>query len=164
MLRLAMTVCLCLGLAATLAFAPALADQPAGTPAGNWMMSNPTPTGRWITSNHDAVIQITRCGNDLCGQIVGIALKPGEPVPKDWRGTSQCGLTIIRTSPAAAGAWAGSILDPRDGSVYNARIRLDAAHNLRLRGFLGLPVLGQTQTWTPYRGGIEASCRLPGAS
>ena len=160
MLRLAVTFWLGLGLAA----APALAQPASGpTPSGPWMMPNPTPMGRWITPNHDAVIEIVPCGGDLCGRIVGIALQPGEPVPKDWQGASQCGLTIIRTSPAEAGSWTGSILDPRSGSVYNARIAVDAAHDLRLRGYIGVPFLGQTQTWTRYDGGIGSGCRLSNA-
>jgi hypothetical protein len=29
-----------------------------------------------------------------------------------------------------------------------------------LRGYVGLPIFGQTQTWTPYNGTLAENCRL----
>jgi len=128
-----------------------------------------SPTGRWMTADHQAVIQIFPCGADLCGDIVGIALAhPGDKMPSDWRGHPQCGLTIIQTAPATdtdgSPIWQGSVLDPRDGSVYHAKIKLDANRHLYLHGYIGLPVFGQTQTWTPYAGRTLTDCRLATAA
>ncbi len=123
-----------------------------------------TPSGRWLTANHDAVIQIAPCGSNLCGQIVGIARGPSDPVPLDWRGKAQCGLTILQTSPVRNDAgevhWAGTILDPRNGDVYKATIALDTDRHLKLRGYIGLPIFGQTQTWLPYAGRTMDDCRM----
>jgi uncharacterized protein (DUF2147 family) len=139
-----------------------------GLPALGTANTEDTPAGRWITANHQAVIQIAPCGPDLCGQIVGIALAhPGDKMPSDWKGQPQCGLTIIETAPAidtdGTPVWQGSVLDPRDGSVYQAKIKLDANRHLFLHGYIGLPVFGQTQTWTPYSGRTLAGCRLAAA-
>ena len=132
----------------------------AGAQAGN----NP-PTGRWLTPAHNAVIQIAPCGAGLCGQIVGIALPtPSAKMPLGWAGQPQCGMVILQTSPttgpAGATAWVGKVVDPRDGSVYQARMVLDQDRQLELHGYIGLPIFGQTQVWTPYAGPAPADCRL----
>jgi uncharacterized protein (DUF2147 family) len=120
-----------------------------------------------VTPSHDAVIQFSKCGESLCGRIVGIVLSPGVPVPTDWEGKSQCGLTIVQVTPSTDGSgneiWTGSITDPRNGSVYHARLRLGDPNDLLLRGYLGIPLLGQTQTWTKYSGSVATTdCRLTG--
>ncbi len=129
-------------------------------------IQNQNPTGRWLTENGQAVIQIAPCGADLCGQIVGIALAhPGDPMPTNWQGGPQCGMTILQTAPqmdsdTGATAWVGSVLDPRNGNVYHATIRLDDNRDLHLHGYLGLPIFGQTQIWALYAGRTLAGCKL----
>jgi uncharacterized protein (DUF2147 family) len=93
--------------------------------------------------------------------IVGIDRKATEPMPTDVEGHSQCGLTIItneRSQPD--GTWLGLITDPRDGGVYRAKLWLDEQGNLRLRGFIGIPALGSTQTWHRFSGRLTDACGL----
>jgi uncharacterized protein (DUF2147 family) len=43
----------------------------------------------------------------------------------------------------------GEILDPETGSIYRCRFVLSLeGEKLIVRGYLGLPLLGRTQTWT----------------
>jgi uncharacterized protein (DUF2147 family) len=125
----------------------------------------PLPVGAWVTSGHGAVIEIYQCGVSLCGVISGMVLAPTDRTPVDWQGQSQCGLVIVRTAAGpvqgATLAWFGSITNPRNGSVYHAKLTLDANGDLLLRGYVGLPVFGKTQTWTRYDGATPpADCRL----
>jgi uncharacterized protein (DUF2147 family) len=42
----------------------------------------------------------------------------------------------------------GTILDPNNGKVYKARMKLvDEGKKLEVRGYVGAPLLGRTQTW-----------------
>ncbi len=117
--------------------------------------------GNWLTQDGNGVIAIEPCGEALCGRIVGIARAPTDPIPKDSHGASQCGLTILRKEKATDdGYWQGEITDPRDGSTYGAELWLDAHGNLNLRGYLGIPLLGQTQVWHRFAGHVTATCQL----
>jgi uncharacterized protein (DUF2147 family) len=42
----------------------------------------------------------------------------------------------------------GDILDPDNGSIYRCKFHLDdSGTHLVLRGFIGISLLGRTQTW-----------------
>ncbi len=115
--------------------------------------------GAWTTQDGNGVIAIAPCGDALCGRIVGIRRAPGAPIPRDVTGASQCGLTILRNErPTAEGDWLGEITDPRSGKTYGAKLWLDRHGNLRVRGFLGVPLLGETQTWRRFTGTIGEGC------
>jgi uncharacterized protein (DUF2147 family) len=119
------------------------------------------PVGEWLTASGHGVVEISQCGDALCGRIVGIDRKPTEPMPQDVNGNSQCGLTIITNQkPEAAGVWLGEITDPRDGGKYQAKLWLDDQGDLHLRGFIGIPALGSTQIWHRFTGHLTAGCGL----
>jgi uncharacterized protein (DUF2147 family) len=119
------------------------------------------PRGSWATANGNSVVAIEPCGDALCGRIVGIDRAPTDPMPTDVRGRSQCGLTIITNEkPDGDGTWLGEVTDPRDGATYNAKLWLDASGDLHLRGYIGIPLLGATQTWRKFTGHLTAECGL----
>jgi uncharacterized protein (DUF2147 family) len=57
------------------------------------------------------------------------------------------------------GTWVGgSIYDPATGNTYTCHLALDGDDRLRVRGYVGIPLLGRTTTWT--RVGAESRfCR-----
>jgi uncharacterized protein (DUF2147 family) len=120
-----------------------------------------SPSGTWWTANGHGVIAIEPCGDALCGRIVGIDRDPAEPMPTDVHGRPQCGLTIITNEkPEADGTWLGNVTDPRDGTTYHAKLWVDADGNLNLRGYIGIPLLGSTQTWRKFTGHLAPQCGL----
>ena len=61
-------------------------------------------------------------------------------------------MTIIRDVKASADDKAvfdgGDILDPNNGKVYRVRLKpIDNGAKLEVRGYIGTPLLGRTQTW-----------------
>ena len=61
-------------------------------------------------------------------------------------------MTIIRNMKQSYGDKAvfegGDVLDPNNGKVYKAKLKLiDNGSKLEVRGYIGLPMLGRTQTW-----------------
>ncbi len=118
------------------------------------------PEGLWLTQDHDGVIELRACGAGLCGRIVGMTqtVRPDGSIPADPQGHPMCGLIILHALPDGPGQWSGEITDPTDGSGWNCTLRLDATGNVKLRGYLLVPLLGRTQTWTPFTGTLGQGC------
>ncbi len=119
------------------------------------------PSGLWWTEDHSGVIAIAPCDLGLCGRIVGQPnpLLPDGSLPRDWRGEPECGLDFLDVRATdTANLWLGQVLDPRNGQRWNAEIYLDADGNLRLRGYILTPLLGQTQIWTRFAGRVNDKC------
>ena len=116
--------------------------------------------GDWLTGDRRGVIRITACGGGICGQIVGQDWPAGTKQPVDNKGRIECGQTILHGTRTGALLWGGQIVDPDDGSAYRATYRLVGADTLALRGYILLPLFGQTQDWTRFRGAIGSACRF----
>lgn len=123
--------------------------------------------GYWVSSGHEIVLEISQCGDDLCGFIAGIALDhPGDAMPTDWQGRPQCGFLMLRVAPDGKTGdgtprWRGVLQDPRNGNVYRTMVKFDAKGNLDLHGYIGVPVLGETQLWPKFTGKVEPGCHVP---
>lgn len=120
------------------------------------------PTGDWFTEDRKGVIHVGPCGPVFCGAIVGISewAKDGSP-PKDVQGRSECQLQFIHDmKPGDDGRRHGTVTDPQDGKTYTAELWLDDAGDLRLRGYIGLPLFGSTQHWTKFVGKRQPDCHF----
>ncbi len=89
----------------------------------------------------------------LCAEIA--ALSPGKhpltdmrnPDPR-LRGRSLCGLRIgegfVEVDPQHARS--GRLYDPKSGHTYSGQMTAEG-NLLQLRGYLGLPIFGRSETW-----------------
>lgn len=96
---------------------------------------------------------IAPCGRTLCAEIA--ALSPGKhpltdmrnPDPR-LRGRSLCGLRIgegfVEVDPQHARS--GRLYDPKSGHTYSGQMTAEG-NLLQLRGYLGLPIFGRSETW-----------------
>ena len=142
-------------LGVTLCAAAGLAPQAA-------LAQEPTAAGLWEklgdAGKPEGWFRIAQCEGQFEGKIVKIFPKPGGEDPQQWRCT-ECegkqknapvlGLTFIKGMRRNGLAYEnGTILDPRDGSVYRASMRLSPdGKTLTVRGYLGIPLLGQNEVW-----------------
>ena len=46
------------------------------------------------------------------------------------------------------GEFEGTLYDPTDGATCRGRVTLTGTRTLSLRGFVGLPLFGRSETWT----------------
>lgn len=129
--------------------------QPAQNPR------QPTAAGLWEAVDGDtpaAWFRIVECDGVYQGRMVKIFLAPPGKDPAEWRCTAcrggeknapVIGLTFIRGMKRQGLTYeGGTILDPRTGLVYGARLDLSPdGRQLGVRGFLGIELLGHTEMW-----------------
>ncbi|MCS7182439.1 MAG: DUF2147 domain-containing protein [Thermoanaerobaculum sp.] len=110
-----------------------------------------------------AIVELVLQGTGLLGRIVWLE-KPFYPAGSAQAGEAKVdrqnpdprlrqrpilGLPILWGFRWEGGRWVdGSVYDPVSGKTYRATLSLEGAHRLRLRGFVGVPLLGRTEVWT----------------
>lgn len=127
------------------------------------LFAESNPVGLWQTVDEDSgapksLVRIYESRGVLEGRIVKI-IDPLEPenavcdlCTDDRRKQPIVGLKIIRNIASAyekPGIWGGGdILDPENGKVYKLNLSLSGdGRRLEVRGYIGIPMLGRTQTW-----------------
>lgn len=118
-------------------------------------------TGLWTTKEEDGVFRIYACGQDLCGNFVGMKYKGNTP-PMTTHGRSQCDFPMLRNlvRQKDGKVWTGKIADPRDEKLYDAKVWMKNQKELNLRGYMGISLFGETKTWHRFTGKIGEACHL----
>lgn len=120
-----------------------------------------TATGFWQQADDQGNVggwfYFTEVNDKYEGRIVKMFAKPGVKVyetctacPGNQKNAAMLGLTLVKGMHRDGLKYSeGTIMDPRNGSVYSAQMELSPdGQKLSVRGFLGLPMLGETQVWT----------------
>lgn len=138
--------------------------------------------GLWRTppdpKNGAAIVEIKKQNGGLSGRIVWLEkplYPPGDPsagAPKVDRENPDpahrtrpvLGLELIRGFRWDGKRWVdGEVYDPVSGNTYRATISLESRDRLRLRGYVGIPLLGRTEVWTRVQGvPADQGAALPG--
>ena len=122
-----------------------------------------TPVGLWRTIDDEtkkekSLIRVSETGGVLTGTLekfLDPATKPDVVCDKcsdERKDKSILGMTLVRNvkkNANDAALWdGGDILDPKNGKVYKARLKpVDGGQKLEVRGYIGVPMIGRTQTW-----------------
>ena len=120
-----------------------------------------TATGLWLTQKGDARIQVTNCGQGICGKVVWLkdATDPQTGKPQTDNKNPDPALAsrpmvgvqlFIGMTPSGPNSWAGRIYNADDGGVYDSKVHLQSAGSLLVEGCLGAICGGET--WTKLGG------------
>lgn len=110
--------------------------------------------GRWLTAQDKAIVELSRCGEELCGRIVSVKRDEagGGPV-KDARNPDPAlrdrrvaGLQILTGLKPKGDGWRdGQIYVPDTGKTYSAKLEPGSNGTLTVKGCVG-PIC-QAQVW-----------------
>lgn len=109
--------------------------------------------GTWWTEGKEGLMKIVKTKSGL----FEVVLQDGKdadkkdvnnPDPK-LRDRKLRGVVIMWHLRFEDGEYTGGYCyNPRDGNIYRVKMKLTGPSTLRLRGYLGIPLLGKTQDWT----------------
>ena len=118
-----------------------------------------SPVGQWKTiddktGKEKSIIEIMSIDGILTGKIIKL-LNPSKPNPvcEKCKGEKKDkpieGMTILEGVSQKGKSWkGGTILDPKNGKTYKVTMKLvEEGAKLKVRGYIGIPTLGRTQTW-----------------
>jgi uncharacterized protein (DUF2147 family) len=113
--------------------------------------------GRWLTQPGDGIIEITRAAdNTYHGTIIGgnAPHRVDEHNPDPARRQQLLlGQVILKDMHEDDGALVGgTIYEPDTGRTYKCRIETLDRDRLKVRGFIGVSLLGRSQVWTRFTG------------
>ena len=141
-----------LAVACLLAGAAFAASAQATSPAGLWRTIDDS------SKKDKSLVRIVEANGVYTGKVETIVDpdSPKDAVCKECSDERKdkpiVGMTIIRNVKQSADDKAvfegGDILDPNNGKVYRVKLKLiDNGSRLDVRGYIGTPMLGRTQTW-----------------
>ncbi len=129
--------------------------------AGGALADTPSPAGVWKTIDDKtrkerSIIRVTEVNGEFQGVVEKIFDQPGDDPAhlckecKDERKDKPIiGMTILWGLKKDGDGWSGGeILDPKNGKIYRAKMSLsEDGKSLKVRGFIGISLIGRTQTW-----------------
>ena len=129
--------------------------------SGEVKRSLDSPVGRWktvddVTGKPKSVVTIWEEHGKLYGRVQKLVdPDPKNPNPTcedctgEKKGKPVVGLKILWDLQKDGDGWSGgTILDPSNGKTYKCLLSLeDGGTRLKVRGFIGVSVLGRTQYW-----------------
>jgi uncharacterized protein (DUF2147 family) len=117
---------------------------------------SPSVTGLW--KNEDASFEVYEENGKLNAKIISLR----EPLAPDGRQKTDIhnpdagkhsrpilGMVFMTGfTPTGSGKWGnGTIYDPKSGNTYSCNMELQGTDTLKVRGYIGVSLIGRTETW-----------------
>ena len=117
-----------------------------------------TVIGKWKTMDDEtgkpkSIVEIYESGGKIYGKVIEILDKEHKKsVCSKCSGPDKnqpiLGMVSIRGLSKKGNEYRdGQILDPQNGKLYKSIVALDGKDNLKVRGYIGVSLLGRTQVW-----------------
>ena len=114
--------------------------------------------GRWKTESRGGIVEITECGQSICGRLVSSEGLKANPALKDVNNKDESlrsrplkNMLLLKGFTRKKDEWSGgSIYNAEDGGTYKATITMQDPNRLKLKGCIVWP-LCKAQTWTRIR-------------
>jgi uncharacterized protein (DUF2147 family) len=112
-------------------------------------------TGLWQTQTNGGQVEISHCGNSLCGKLVTSDHIKSDPTIKDeknkdasLRGRPLKNMQMLYDFTGGPAKWTGGkVYNAADGGTYSGTITMTSASELKLKGCIVAP-LCKTEKWT----------------
>ncbi|MDR3272454.1 MAG: DUF2147 domain-containing protein [Flavobacteriaceae bacterium] len=114
--------------------------------------------GKWKniddeTGKPKAIIEIYKKESKYYGKIVELLMKPEHPTcvkcTDDRKDKPLIGLEMLRNMTLGGNELSGGkILDPAKGKEYKCTISFENDDKLKVRGYIGISLVGRNQYWT----------------
>jgi uncharacterized protein (DUF2147 family) len=106
--------------------------------------------GTYLSAKKDAKIEIYKKGSKYFGKTVwnARAAKDIKNPDKSLRNRDIIGADFLTNFSFEDGEYVdGKVYDPRNGKSYDCKMTL-SGNKLKIRGFIGIPTFGKTETFT----------------
>lgn len=116
--------------------------------------------GVWKTGEGNALVRIYKNGDKYQGKVVWLK-EPIDPETNKPKLDKNHPEEASRTRPVMGliniwgfvykekNVWEdGNIYDPKNGNTYSCTIKMTNANSLEVRGYIGVALIGRTDTWT----------------
>ncbi|MFM2214512.1 MAG: hypothetical protein RL427_1775 [Bacteroidota bacterium] len=117
-----------------------------------------TILGKWTTVDDETgkekgIVEVFEYKGKIYGRIIEIFEQDKrhfkcEKCEGDDKNKPILGLIIIKGLTKKGDSYeGGKIIDPKNGKSYHCKIKLDGKDKLVVRGYIGIPLIGRSQTW-----------------
>ncbi len=115
--------------------------------------------GKWWDEEHKGQTELYMSPS---GKLYGKITMLAEPIDKETgkaaldkhnsdpklRSRPTLGLVVVFGFVKNGNKWEGSVYNPKDGKTYSGYMELQPDGRLKLRGYVGITLIGKTEYWT----------------